>query len=84
MHSMTAQSASPPQPQFGCHLYDWNRLTSEPILIRVGVAKEKFYVHGNLLRASSGFFDKALQKEWKEGQDRSVDILETDYDHFKV
>ena len=50
--------------------------------MRVGETKQEFYVHESLLRANSRFFDNALKKEWKEGQEAAVDLPVHDPDLF--
>ena len=58
--------------------------SSVPVLVTVGEAKQHFYVHEPLLRASSQFFDAALNKQWQEGQTRVVDLPESDPETFKI
>jgi hypothetical protein len=59
-------------------------LKSRTILVRVGAEKEEYHIYENLLRANSGFFDIALKKEWKEGQDRIVEMPETNNEAFTI
>jgi hypothetical protein len=63
---------------------DASRLRSDPILIRIGPMQEKYYIHEKLLRSNAGFFDTALKKEWKEGEDRVVDMPEADDEAFGI
>ncbi|GIZ43512.1 hypothetical protein CKM354_000673600 [Cercospora kikuchii] len=59
--------------------------SSPPIAIKVGSPNpQMFYVDESVLRKSSKFFDAALKKEWKEGQQRTVDLPECDPEGFKV
>jgi len=57
---------------------------SKPIIVRVGKTKQEYHVHEKLLRASSEFFNNALKKEWKEGQEAAVDLLDTEPKHFEA
>jgi hypothetical protein len=59
-------------------------LKSRTIFVRVGAEEEEYHIYENLLRANSGFFDIALKKEWKEGQDRIVEMLETNNEAFSI
>jgi hypothetical protein len=59
-------------------------LKSRTILVRVGAEKEEYHIYENLLRANSGFFDIALKKEWKEGQDRIVEMPKTNNEAFSI
>jgi hypothetical protein len=54
------------------------------VLIRVGASRKEYHVHEHLLRSNSVFFDLALKKNWREGQERIVTIEETDTDALKV
>jgi hypothetical protein len=63
---------------------DYRRVDSKPIVVRVGTTKQEFYVHEELLRASSKFFDTALKKEWKEGQEAAVDLRDVEPDQFRA
>lgn len=51
------------------------------VTLIVGPEKEKFIVHGHRLAETSVFFQAALEKAWKEGQSRIVELLEEDADH---
>ncbi|KAF1844372.1 uncharacterized protein K460DRAFT_163263 [Cucurbitaria berberidis CBS 394.84] len=57
---------------------------SEPVTILAGESEDKFFVHAHLLELSSGFFQKALNKEWKEGQERVVRLPNVDVDVFRI
>jgi hypothetical protein len=52
--------------------------------VRVGTENEDYHVHEALLRNNSGFFNKALKKEWSEGQDRVVEMPETKNEAFSI
>ncbi|KAK5739077.1 hypothetical protein LTR17_005597 [Elasticomyces elasticus] len=57
-------------------------ITGATIEVVVGPEKSIFYVHEKLLRARSAFFEAALNKEWKEGQDKKVELPEDDASTF--
>jgi hypothetical protein len=63
---------------------NYKSIESKPIVVRVGHAKQEFFVHEKLLRASSEFFDMALKKEWKEGQEAAVDSSDAKPEYFRV
>ena len=65
-------------------LANWYSVDSNPILVRVGKTKQAFYVHETLLRDSSDFFNNALKKEWKEGQEAAVDLPDAQPDDFRA
>jgi hypothetical protein len=46
--------------------------------------QQKYYIHKKLLRSNAGFFDTALKEEWKEGEDRVVDMPEADDEAFGI
>ena len=50
----------------------------EPVKVTVGEADKMrcFHVHESLVRSRSLFFEAALGKSWKEGQDRAVTLPE--------
>lgn len=50
----------------------------------VGPNKEAFYIHESVIRKRGTFFDAAFKKEWKEGQERVVELSEDDADHFRL
>ncbi|USW55611.1 Putative BTB/POZ domain-containing protein [Septoria linicola] len=54
------------------------RFTGALITITVGRGgdAEKFYAHESLLKERSGFFQAALNQQWKEGRERKVDLPE--------
>ncbi|KAF7122784.1 hypothetical protein CNMCM5793_000894 [Aspergillus hiratsukae] len=51
-------------------------LRGKTVDIAVGVQKEIFSVHETLIRASSSFFDKAMAGDWKESQQRTIQLPE--------
>lgn len=55
-------------------------------MVDVGSYEERqtFDVHEDLLKAHSRFFCAALNKEWKEGQERKVSLPEDDPEHFEL
>lgn len=55
-----------------------------PIKVLVGANKEVFYIHESVIRKPETFFDATLQEEWKEGQERVVELLEDSVDHFRL
>ncbi|PPJ57490.1 hypothetical protein CBER1_09935 [Cercospora berteroae] len=56
-----------------------------PIVINVGASpSQRFYADEAMIRKSSKFFDAALNKEWKEGQERIVNLPETQPAAFNV
>ncbi|KAK3112819.1 hypothetical protein LTR53_010500 [Teratosphaeriaceae sp. CCFEE 6253] len=50
--------------------------------IIVGIERRVFLVHEQLLCSRSAFFQAALNKEWKEGQKRKVELPEEDCSDF--
>lgn len=56
----------------------------EMITVLVGPTKEKFTVYENLLRASSQFFRAALNKQWVEGQLRTIEFPEEEPAVFEL
>ncbi|KAK5134964.1 hypothetical protein LTR08_005916 [Meristemomyces frigidus] len=64
-----------------CKVADGIKIGGKPIEVIVGEGlsnKQSFYVHEAVLRQSSSFFNTALNKEWKEGQEHAVEL--PDYD----
>ncbi|KAI4948197.1 hypothetical protein J4E91_006191 [Alternaria rosae] len=59
-------------------------IESAPIAICAGLGKLKFFVHEELLRASSEFFNNALKKEWKEGKEKVINLPEVHSDFFRA
>lgn len=60
-----------------------DRITGPIITIHVGTKKpEDFHVHESTLKESSKFFQAALNKHWKEGQERKINLPEDDPQHF--
>ncbi|KAI4648979.1 uncharacterized protein J4E78_008496 [Alternaria triticimaculans] len=79
-----ADDTEPPRKRVRFSSSEGPSVDSKPILIRVGEVKQEFYVHESLLRANSLFFDNALKKEWKEGQERVVDLPDTEPEHMRI
>lgn len=55
------------------------RFTGQTFTLRVGAnagAVEEFSVHEVVLKETSGFFQAAVKKEWKEGSQRIIDMPE--------
>ncbi|KAK3113516.1 hypothetical protein LTR53_009122 [Teratosphaeriaceae sp. CCFEE 6253] len=48
----------------------------QTIEVIIGVEGRVFHVHEKLLCSRSAFFGAALNKEWKEGQNRKVELLQ--------
>ena len=40
----------------------------------MGSKERIFYIHENILRSTSSFFQAALNQEWKEGQERTITL----------
>ena len=59
-------------------------MDSKAIIVRVGVAKQEFYVHEEPLNASSKSFKNALRKEWKKGHEAAVDVFDVEPDWFRA
>jgi hypothetical protein len=59
-------------------------IASQPVIVYVGEARKPFYVHERLLRSYSGFFDTALKKEWKESDDRAINLPDADHKTFTI
>lgn len=56
-----------------------------PIIVNVGASpSQRFYVTESIIRNSSKFFDAALKKEWKEGQERTINLPEIRPEVFNV
>lgn len=60
------------------------RVKSGPVTVLVGEAKEEFFVHEHLIRASSTFFDNALSKDWKEKHERTVRLPNIKVETFQI
>ena len=52
--------------------------------VLVGPGKTKFYMAPSVLRKAGTFFNSALKKEWKEGQERTVEMPEDDPVCFRL
>jgi len=63
---------------------DIQSVPSKAVLVDVVLMLRCTDSHENLLRSNSSFFDKALKKEWKEGQDRVVDMPDADNEAFGI
>jgi hypothetical protein len=59
-------------------------LASEPVKVLVGEANTPFYVHETLLRANGPFFDNAFKGPWKEREERTITLTETDPETFNI
>lgn len=55
-----------------------------PVKVQVGEPPQDFFVHSELLRRSSAFFDAALKQEWHEGKQRTVQLPEQDPETFNL
>lgn len=51
-----------------------SRLTSEPVKVIVGISETTYFVDEAHLRASSDFFNKVLDGDWKESATRTVTL----------
>lgn len=51
-----------------------SRLEGEVVTVLVGESEQKCIVHEQLLCARSPFFAAAFEKEWKEGQERTIPL----------
>ncbi|KAK1063220.1 hypothetical protein LTR74_009651 [Friedmanniomyces endolithicus] len=60
--------------------------TTKPITVVVGPddKNETFYLHEELVTTHSDFFAAAMHKDWKEGQDRVIQLPEDDPNYFKM
>jgi hypothetical protein len=56
----------------------------KPIVVRLVDSGKEAYIHETLLRSQSGFFENALKKEWKEGQERVIDLHEVQDRIFEI
>jgi len=63
---------------------DNRRLDAPPVKISVGPDKAVFYVDHSALVDQKGFFEAALKKEWKEGQERLIELPEDDPHVFGI
>ncbi|KAK1812880.1 hypothetical protein LTR12_012764 [Friedmanniomyces endolithicus] len=54
----------------------------DTVAVVVGPDEVVFHIHEKLLRSKAAFFEAALGKEWKEGQDRAVELMDDDPDAF--
>jgi hypothetical protein len=65
-----------------------HRLDLSGNTIRVNVGKEermkKFTVHASVVCRRPKFFEKAMSGDWKEAQDKSVDLREDDPETFSL
>ena len=52
--------------------------------VEVGADKKCFFVHPSILSQSSEFFAAALKKEWREGQNRSIQLAEYEKEIFEL
>ena len=59
-------------------------IDGEPIIITVGTCEKNFFVHEEVIRASSAFLKAALSKEWKDCGERSLKLPEADENAFKA
>ncbi|KAI4910502.1 uncharacterized protein J4E92_010430 [Alternaria infectoria] len=80
----TDSELEPPRKKARCSADEGPSVESKPIVVRVGETKQEFYVHESLLRANSRFFDNALKKEWKEGQEAAVVLPVHEPDLFRT
>ncbi|KAH4000213.1 hypothetical protein HBI26_197700 [Parastagonospora nodorum] len=81
---MSDNTDGPPRKKVRRAMEDGPELRSRPVLILVGDIQEEYHIHENILRGSSSFFDNALKKEWKEGQDRAIDLPEVNNEAFSI
>lgn len=63
---------------------DISRTDEMPIKVLVGSSKHAFYVHESAIRRPGTFFDTALSRAWKEGQERVVELPEEGEDTFRL
>ena len=54
------------------------------VVVHVGEPSKNFHVNEAVIRASSNFFDKALNTDWEEGRSRTVRLPECDEDDFGI
>jgi hypothetical protein len=61
-------------------------MTTDTVRIRVGTGDnvKEFVIHKRVLTARSDFFVKALEKHWKEGEDKVVELPEDDIEIFNL
>ncbi|KAK0654592.1 hypothetical protein DIS24_g5050 [Lasiodiplodia hormozganensis] len=57
-------------------------LTSEIIQVDVGSGQRKYYIHKDILCASSPFFAKACNGNWKEARERRIELPEDEPECF--
>jgi hypothetical protein len=83
MRSMTDLSTIPP---FALRSYTntIRSIASQPVNVNVGESRKPFYVHERPLRSYSVFFDTALKKEWKESDDRAINLPGADAETFTI
>lgn len=54
------------------------------VKVLVGPDKEEFLIHESVIAKPGTFFETALKKEWIEGKERTVELLEDDPDVFEL
>ncbi|CAK1363182.1 hypothetical protein CB0940_04707 [Cercospora beticola] len=73
MTSSGLKSASPELPLASAAI----DFSAAPVIVNVGSDEsQRFYVNETVLRRSSKFFNAALGKEWKERQERTINLPE--------
>jgi hypothetical protein len=61
-----------------------SRVKSRPVTVLVGKSEDEFFIHEELVRASSTFFEDALSKDWEEKQERMVRLPGVDIEAFHI
>ncbi|KAF1984040.1 hypothetical protein K402DRAFT_465431 [Aulographum hederae CBS 113979] len=57
---------------------------TRPLEILVGASRTAFYIHESLICGSSEFFKNAMNRDWKESQERSVPLPDDDVEIFDL
>lgn len=59
-------------------------LEEAPITVTASSENRRFFIHSLILAKSSAFFEAAVKREWKEGQQHEIRLPEDDATTFKT
>jgi hypothetical protein len=78
--SVSTKDVRTPEPQASGYV------TSSSIRVNVGQepGNKHFFVHQHLICPRSEFFKNAMKEEWKEAQERKVNLSEDEPDTFAL
>lgn len=75
-HTEQIEYASLPFQRHQEDCTDSSSFAANPVLVKVGTPATLFYADEILLRENSAFFAAALKRDWREGQERTVELPE--------